>query len=143
MSSENNVFKNLDNIFIALFGAQLILLTLSYIAYSESNSGQVEYNRFVFTISAMGVNSLIIILSRFTFFFSKESKASIEKLQTAFRTKSIIRMYIISVGNLFNIAAFFVSGDFIYFGIAALILVLFFTYRPSEKLFERITKVGN
>ncbi|MCF8262424.1 MAG: hypothetical protein K9J12_16735 [Melioribacteraceae bacterium] len=129
--------QSVDKYFIILFAIQLILIVLSYFNYDSATFSLEKFDTNLSQISIILNSAFSIYLSRYLFSkntipekFGNET----QKIE-GFINGSKQRLLVLFCGNIINIIISIIDPNFTFILISLLILVLFFIYRPSEKLF--------
>lgn len=133
-------FKSLDFIFIALFSSQLLTALTFYFLQINNYLPLPEFDPLIIKILVMVLNISAFFLGKF-FYNTLVKKIHIDeqikKKIYSFRTISLFRLTLIESVNLINVIAFLFTGDNSILLIFIIMLVLFFTHRPTPHLFVR------
>lgn len=133
-------FKSLDFIFIAFLSSQMMAVITFYFIKSNNYLPEFEINEMIVKIVVMIFNFSSFFIGKF--FYSMLIKKiqinePLEKKINSFRTVSLFRLALIESVNLLNCIAYLFTGDNSILLIFAIMLILFFTQRPTISLFIR------
>jgi hypothetical protein len=128
-------FKILDILYFSLLAGQIIfaLITL-YLNLSGTINAQHNEFRDIFLVLvpifvAAGIYaSHIMYKNRIN--ITKEKLTLIEKMSD-YRSALLLRWALLEFPSFFSIIAFFLTGDFFFLGITALIIVFFINIKPN------------
>lgn len=138
-------FKSLDFIFIALFSSQLLTVITFYFLKANNYLPLPEFDPVVIKIIVMVLNISAFFLGKF-FYNTLINKIHVDELLEkkiiSFRTISLFRLTLIESVNLINVIAYLFTGDKSILLIFLIMLVLFFTQRPTAHLFIRDFKLS-
>lgn len=133
-------FKTLDFIFLALLSSQLLAVFTFYFIKSNNYLPAPEIDGTIVKIVIMIMNLSAFFLGKF-FYNTLVKKIHVDELLdkkiNSFRTISLFRLTLIESVNLMNVIAFFFTGDNSILLIFIIMLILFFTQRPTRQLFTR------
>ena len=136
----NSELKSLDFIFVALLSSQLLSVLTFYFLKSNNYIPDLELNGTIIKIIVMLINLSAFFLGKF-FYNILVKKIHIdeplEKKLNSFKTISLFRLALIESVNLINAIAFLFTGDNSILLVFIIMLVLFFTQRPTRQLFAR------
>ena len=143
---QKSQFKSLDFIFISFLSSQLLAVFTIYFIKSNNFQFNFEIDSNFIKIVVMLLNITAIILSK-TFYsiLIKRIKVdeSLDKKITSFRTVSIFRLSFVESVNLINVLAYLFTGDYLILIIFFIMLILFFTYRPTTRLLIKDFNLSN
>lgn len=143
MTNKNNyskIFKTLDSVFITLLTSQIILCITFYFIKTNNLIENIFLSSDYVKISIVILNFSSIFIAKFIYSLSVKRIASTDSLDekvNKFRIFSIIRLAILESVNMINLIAFLVVGENIFLLIFAIMLALFFIYRPLPQNFIR------
>lgn len=135
-----STFKSLDFIFIALLSSQLLTALTFYFLKSNNYIPDFNIDSAILKIIIMILNFSAFFLGKF-FYNMLVKKIHIDELLdkklNSFKTITVFRLTLIESVNLINVIAFLISGDTTILLVFIIILILFFTMRPTRDLFCR------
>lgn len=137
--------RSLDIIFNIFIVTQILF---GFILFYLLNSGTIEpvFSSFKFMpLVVLAINSTIILSAKYL--FTKRSKID-KKLSlglkvSKYKELTLAILAILHSANIINLIVYLFDGSTIYLIVAALILVLFFVYRPSPDKFAEDTLTQN
>lgn len=133
-------FKSLEFIFIAFLSSQLLTAVTFYFIQVNNYLPLPEFDPMIIKIIIMVINISALFLGKI-FYSVLIKKIHIDELLdkkiNSFRTISLFRLSLIESVNLMNVIAFLFTGDNSILLIFIIMLVLFFTQRPTSHLFIR------
>ncbi len=141
MQSQNQTskeyFNSLTIIHAALIAGQLMFIgVLVYLNRSESPTSYSENHNDIFLILAP-VLAILGILGGF--FITKNRLESIDKRTELkdklehYRTTLIIKFALLEGPSLFSLVCFLLSGNYMFLGLSAILILILFTYRPTKE----------
>ena len=133
-------FKSLEFIFIAFLSSQLLTAVTFYFIQANNYLPLPEFDPMIIKIIIMVMNISAFFLGKFFYNILVKKihiDEQLEKKISSFRTISLFRLSLIESVNLMNAIAFLFTGDNSILLIFIIMLVLFFTQRPTPHLFVR------
>jgi DMSO reductase anchor subunit len=131
--NKRSFLKTLNLIHTILLIGMLLFAGVVYFLDSENNSASEEGSQFLYLVPLMAI--VAFFLSQFLFKKIKDQitksavlLAKITNLQTAY----IVRFALIEAPVLFALIAFMLSGNIIHLLIAGLLIVYFFSLKPTS-----------
>lgn len=138
MLTFDDQFRKLDFIFTLLLSSQIFLALTAVFLLSNDVLSMGELPGPAIKILTMSLNSIFILGLRLTVHKKRQlsdRKSAAEELKNSYVRRSIISMVLLELLNLFNLAAFILTEDYMILIIFALIFMLFLLYRPSKNSF--------
>ena len=129
-------FRFLQIIFYALLSGQL-LLGIVFVINQYRNIIEPVNNMtddiFIYAVPILAVACLTAAF----FFFSLRINAikkepNLIKKMTDYRSLQIIRYSLLEAPSLFSIVVFYITANRLYLGLAGLIIIIFFYFKPSR-----------
>ena len=133
-------FKTLDLIFISFLSSQLLAALTFYFLKSNNYLQLPEFDPMIIKIIIMILNISAFFIGKFFYNILVKKIHSDELLDKkiySFKTISLFRLALIESVNLINLIAFMFTGDNSIILIFIIMMVLFFTQRPTRQLFIR------
>jgi len=130
-------FKTMQNIYFALIGAQVFFCILSLFLHyvSKSDSGQQELRDifiYIVPLIVFGGSFISYYVFRSMLSASKSMKALTDKM-IGYRYALIIRYAFLEGPSFFAIIVYFLTGDWLFLTMSALIILLFLTIKPTPE----------
>jgi len=128
-------FKILDILYFSLLAGQIIFAIITlYLTLSGTINSQHKEFRDIFLILvpifvAVGIYASNIMFKN-KINLAKEKLSLIEKMSD-YRSALLLRWALLEFPSFFSIIAFFLTGDFFFLGISALIIVFFINIKPN------------
>ena len=145
--NENLIMKarqSLNNYFVMIFSIQLILIVIVLLLASKK----------IFSLEIATDQEIKIFIMLYNFALVIAIKSVEKKIKsrlnnpTDFKTKldeykkgTIIIIFVFLLANVFNLAAFLITIDYIYIVIFTIIFLLNFAYRPTKNIMESEYKI--
>jgi hypothetical protein len=136
---ENKILRTTLIIFYTLFAGQIVFLTISLFSVSSS-AIKVNPQLFIlFAIVVLLITAPLLVTGPIIYrkLISKQMDKlkSIEEKLISYRQGTIIKLAFVESASMLSIFSFFITGAYLFFIFALLILLLFFLHKPSLEKF--------
>ncbi|MAY83800.1 MAG: hypothetical protein CMP59_06655 [Flavobacteriales bacterium] len=119
-----------------LFGQIIFLALMLFINSTQIVDNSLEDLNEIFLILVPLVAIAGILGGKFLTQNKLESikaKSDLNEKLDLYRGALIVKLALLEGPSFFGIICYYLTGDYIYAGIAALIIIIFFTYRPTKE----------
>ena len=135
----DNHYKRLENLFIAFLAIQTTFTLVALYLSVNDLYFAVPVNLNYIKIFIMIQIFITIVYGNYFFksrFRLAEKEAENESKFNHYYSGYSVRLIILAISNMMNIAAFVVTSNEIYVIVTVPLLVLYFIYKPERKVFE-------
>ncbi len=128
------IFKQINLLFFALLGG-IFVTFLAFFTVKDGLAAQYAAMNLEWLVYAAPLSGLAVIFLSNMIYRGKTTKAAempdlANKIQE-YRISVVLRMVILDFAAILNLFCFGITGNFLFAGLAMIVFVLFFLYRPS------------
>ncbi len=135
--TSNEYFRSLYILHIALMVGLFVFIMISVFLDAGGSLGNNEQKlNDIFMILAPLLALIGLITAQFVYrnrLIQLKTLPDLKQKLTAYRGAFIVRTALIEAPGLFAVIAFLLTGNYIYIGIAGLIIAIFFVWIPSKE----------
>lgn len=136
-------FRQIQFLYWALLGG-LITFFIASIAVARILTQQ-ELPDFRWLVFAAPISGMALLILAHRLYSKKLAEAAamgkLHKRIEGFRTATILRFLVLDFAGVLNLGAFTVTGNYLFFGLAGVVILLFVLYRPTITLMAKDLKL--